>query len=775
MRSLLIALVGGTIVLTTITPLPAAPKEEPLAKRVNDTIQLGVQFLRDRGARGNWEEDPKMPGGFTALAMLALLNAGVPPDDPFMKKGLDYLRDVPSRSTYVVSLQTMVMIQAGHDIDKPRIRQNVDWLLAARKKNGWGYGPDQNLGQDNSNTQYALLALHEAIQAGFLDAETNRTTLKAIQDYYIHTQRDGGWTYRIDSRPGPTLTMTTAGLCGLYITGMDLNVGKAQLRRDGSAVNCGQYDENPNVAQAIAWLSRRFPSRLTEQSIRANQIAALYYALYGLERAGRLSGQRYLGGQDWYRIGCEYLVSEQNSNGCWVGEDRIGDTSKVVSTSFALLFLAKGRTPVLLTKLAYGPPEHTGWNNKRNDIRNLAEFASRELFKKQPMAWQVFDVRTKSADSKAARRELAEELLQSPIVFFNGHTQAPRDKEEEILQEYVDNGGFILAEACCGQPGFDRDFRQLMKRMFPDNELMELPPNHPVWTASGKYISTPGAPFPLYGIQHGCKTVVMYSPQAISGYWEANQFKDGNGQKAFELAANIIAYATGLTPPKPKLTEVNIVRDNDKASNKRGYLQVYQLRHEGDWQPAPKAMRNLMSESRKLGLDVILETKEAQPTVKADLKPFGFFYMHGRRAFSSNAADLAPLRSNLETGGLLLADACCGSAEFDKAFHQFIDELFEKKLKLEDIPPDDDLLGSKLNGEKLDDKKTRCRREAGKPYNNVAPALQGVKYEGRWIVIYSKYDLGCALEHANTPDCLGYDYDSAVKIGRAAVLYHLRR
>ena len=69
----------------------------------------------------------------------------------------------------------------------------------------------------------------------------------------------------------------------------------------------------------------------------------------------------------------------------------------------------------------------------------------------------------------------------------------------------------------------------------------------------------------------------------------------------------------------------------------------------------------------------------------------------------------------------------------------------------------------------------KCRRKAGKEFSNVVPELQGVKFEGRWVVIYSKYDLGCALEKHNSPDCLGHDYDSAVKIGRAAVLYFLNR
>jgi hypothetical protein len=103
----------------------------------------------------------------------------------------------------------------------------------------------------------------------------------------------------------------------------------------------------------------------------------------------------------------------------------------------------------------------------------------------------------------------------------------------------------------------------------------------------------------------------------------------------------------------------------------------------------------------------------------------------------------------------------------------------EEKLKLEPIPPTDELFGQELNGSAI--KTVRCRRPAadGKgvdpQYRDVPPALEGIKYNGRWVVIYSKYDLGCALEHTKSSDCLGHDYESAVRLGRAAVLYALKR
>jgi hypothetical protein len=40
---------------------------------------------------------------------------------------------------------------------------------------------------------------------------------------------------------------------------------------------------------------------------------------------------------------------------------------------------------------------------------------------------------------------------------------------------------------------------------------------------------------------------------------------------------------------------------------------------------------------------------------------------------------------------------------------------------------------------------------------------------------FSKYDIGCALEKHQSPDCLGHDHGSALKLGSAVVLYALKR
>jgi hypothetical protein len=155
--------------------------------------------------------------------------------------------------------------------------------------------------------------------------------------------------------------------------------------------------------------------------------------------------------------------------------------------------------------------------------------------------------------------------------------------------------------------------------------------------------------------------------------------------------------------------------------------------------------------------------------------------MHGRRDFDLSDKEKERLKFNLENGGLLLADACCGfvkSRGFDQSFRKLMKELWPDQ-PLDAIPLNDDLFGAELNGTVI--KEVHCRRESpdGKgpeaEYRLVPPELEGIKINGRWAVIYSKYDIGCALEKRPATDCLGHDYPSAVTLAKAAVLYAMKR
>jgi len=53
---------------------------------------------------------------------------------------------------------------------------------------------------------------------------------------------------------------------------------------------------NPNIQNGIDWLAKNF---YVHQNFGGGQQWRFYY-LYGLERAGRLAGVRFLGEHDWF-------------------------------------------------------------------------------------------------------------------------------------------------------------------------------------------------------------------------------------------------------------------------------------------------------------------------------------------------------------------------------------------------------------------------------------------------------------------------------------------
>jgi hypothetical protein len=797
---------------TLIARQADAQNKPPLAERVRVSINKGMHYLLNHPAfNSNWEFERtpsnRDEGGVTALATLAILNAGVPDADrPKIEKALAYLRGLEVDSVYARALQTMALVEASLDPKRPEsarvkdlevVARNVNWLIKARaiddkgRLAGWGYKMEHPLGTKNASTsQYAMLGLWAGKQAGIA---MKRELWESIRDYYIRTQDpDGGfWIYDPNfgppDRDRPSLTMTTAGLAGLFIAGMELNAGREEVQ-DGGARNCGAYLENRPVAKGLDWLGKHFtvsPGR------------NIFYHLYGVERAGRLSGLRFFGEHDWYREGSEYLVEKQNPvTGSWSESGEIGSVT-VMTTSFALLFLSKGRTPVLMSKAVHGawPRKALGqqgfdmdWNNDRNDLRNLVQWTSKELFKGLPLAWQTYDMmwaaqgRAELHDDQQA--EVVAEMLQSPIFYITGH-QSPLDRftatERNLLKRYIESGGFIFAEACCSSATFDNGFKALVERIWaPDAELTYLDSTHPVWTS--QFAVPVGEPYKLMGLNLGCKTVLIYSPQDLSCYWESGDpaKKNGRAEQAFRLGANVIAYATGMQPPRPRLTQMQVAsaRNADEKHRARGYFEVGQLKFNGDWRPAPKAMTKVMENVRGYAnVDVLLKPQPIS-IGDEDLVDHKFLYLHGRlkpgQDLFPGADDLKPLRFNLENGGLLLADACCGNKEFDQAFRAFLLKLFPKH-KLEQVPLNDVLFAKELNGEALTDANIKCRRDAKAPPTSMPPWLEGIRGEdGRWMILYSKYDIGCALEGHQSLGCLGYDPASALKLARAAVLYNLK-
>ena len=58
------------------------------------------------------------------------------------------------------------------------------------------------------------------------------------------------------------------------------------------------------------------------------------------------------------------------------------------------------------------------------------------------------------------------------------------------------------------------------------------------------------------------------------------------------------------------------------------------------------------------------------PITDANLLSYPFLYLTGHGEFTLNEAEASNLKKFLNNGGFLLADACCGNLEFDRAFRR---------------------------------------------------------------------------------------------------------
>ncbi len=748
------------------------------AVAVLTAIDRGVGYLkREQSARGTWDDVADQEGGTTALATLALLSAGVEVDDPTIQKSLAYLREKRLDKTYCVSLQTMVMSIAEPKRDLPKIQQNVEWLEAVqirgdRKAGAWSYPAGDG---DNSNTQFAMLALYEAQRAGaVVQPETWQTSI----EYWKGCQNgDGSWGYWPNR--GGTGSMTSAGIGSLVMARLATQDGDATV--EGDRVKCCQsHEDDDDIERAIAWLARHFSVSRNPGDAEQAEYWNLYY-LYGVERVGRLTARRFIGDHDWYREGAEFLVAEQDSLGhYWKGRSQTAERNPHVGTSLALLFLAKGRWPVLVGKLEHGPGN--SWNNHRHDAANLTHYAEEAWG--LSLTWQTIDPKNASV----------EDLLQAPVLYISGSDLPQLDAQATKLRDYIDRGGFIFAESCCSDSAaFNKGFRDLMAKVFPEPEykLRQLRPAHPIWRM--EQITRPESPYAgtLWGVEYGCRTCVVFCEKDLSCYWELDtpgrraQYPKSVQQQiddANTIGINVLTYATNREPKGKEQSFVdNFAADDANRVRGRGTIELAKLSHGGGCDDAPGALANLVRTASQGEIKLRITARDEVIKVASDeLMDQHMVFMHGRHDFRFTPRERDNLRTFILRGGTLLADSICASDAFGKALRRELSLTFADK-QLEKIPANDPLWTSKFGGYDVQqvsvrDPQPRSGEQAvATRVRKIPPQMEGIRIGDRWGVVFSPLDMSCALENHEAVECRGYTRQDAARLGLNVILYSLNQ
>jgi hypothetical protein len=204
--------------------------------------------------------------------------------------------------------------------------------IAGGRAMGPGFG-------DNSNTQFAVLGVWAAGQAGLDVSET----MAAVDQRFRTTQaKSGGWGY--NGPGGDQPAMTCAGLMALILA-------KGQKTIEAQMVNRppGDAVEGPGGKPKMASDPQidRGIDRVEFYAGHLAQNANLYF-LWSVERVGVALGTARIGRVDWYSTGASLLLRTQAADGSWRSAH-----GELPDTSFALLFLRRSNLtkgmPQLLT------------------------------------------------------------------------------------------------------------------------------------------------------------------------------------------------------------------------------------------------------------------------------------------------------------------------------------------------------------------------------------------------------------------------------------------
>jgi hypothetical protein len=776
-RSLL-ALVVAAQALAPLDAAQAQQQDNLSAEDVRTSIRQGVEYLlNEQSGRGSWDDMTEYPGGTTALCTLALLNAGVEPSHPKVKKALDFLRALEPTKTYTVSLQTMALCAAEPRRDLLQIQKNARWLSRVQITKGeragsWSYPLGEGVGGDNSNSQFAVLALHEAERVG---AQVDPAVWRRAAEYWENCQNpDGSWGYQPVNMPG-TGSMTCAGI-GAWII-CSGKIGPPAAEAGGGGVRCCLPPESDDTLErALIWMSRNFSVKRNPGQAGGSQWH--YYYLYGLERVGRLSARRFIGDHDWYREGASYLIGQQDRFAHnWVGSGHSEDQEHI-ATALALLFLSKGRRPVLMARVKHGPEED--WNNHPNAMANITGFVEQQWG--LDLTWQIIDPQTANVD----------DLLQAPVLFLSGSREPELAGLEEKMRAYIDRGGFLFAEACClDSSQFDAGLRTFLDKVFPEGEykLRRAGPEHPIWRIDR--LVRPDSPYVgrLWTIEYGCRTCAVFCESDLSCYWELY----GRGRleglpeqvkarldDANTIGLNVLAYATNREPKGKEEAWAALDSPELEGLEGRSVIRIAKLVHGGGANDAPGALANLIRTASQGELKLQMDARQYDLRASdPNLKRFIFAFMHGRHDFRFTPEERENLRKFLENGGTLLADSICASKEFADAFRREM-ALVLSERRLERIPVDDPIfheVGGKYDIAQVTRREPAAAAQADQPLRSrvqkVPPELEGIRVEDRWAVIFSPYDISCALEQHEALQCRGYTREDAARIALNVLKYAL--
>ncbi len=372
---------------------------------------------------------------------------------------------------------------------------------------------------------------------------------------------------------------------------------------------------------------------------------------------------------------------------------------------------------------------------------------------------------------------------ETPLLYLTGWTEMPPLSEEMLdrLRRYLYDGGTLVLHAQCGREEFVKTARREVGRLFPNRQLASIDTDSPLFNAfvkidrmrfrkdSEDFKSIP--PY-LEAIYLGCRPALIFSPIDLNCGWDVVNHPIEGGilyhqDDGCALGTNIITtvlanfqYARAWGVQKVY---------HEQGDETRDQLVIAQVAHNGEWDPTPHALPNLMKYIQThTTLNVQFKREVLDSLADVDVFKHPVLYITGLRDFKLSDSEVARLRNYLQSGGVLIGDAGAGRQAFDAAFRREIARVLPDR-KLELLPTDSPLYDMPYKVGTVE--YSPIVREQDPSLN--APTIEGVHVDGQLAVIYSRFSLANGWEQLGFAYSRGYAEADALRIGVNAIAHAL--
>jgi len=632
------------------------------------------------------------------------------------------------RPKQTVAGRAALALLTVYEMQEPPSPDHVRWLLAQQDATGgWGHGadaPDDYAGwTDIVSTQLTVSVLRSADDAG-QDIPDDVFTKALI--YVLKSQNeDGGWGL---TPPGNLPFRVRGASHGSATAAALATLADCPIRDDELTL-----DRAKAIAKGLAWLDSHASLTPMPGWVWGRPRQQQYYA-YALQYLGRQLGQRTLGSTPIRQAVVQELLTSQAPDGSWpTGPETPQETA------LAALALVMARQPVLVNCL-----------DLVGSGRDLAPWVRWS----GSASWQAL---TPDDDPMA--------MAEAPLLYIAVVEEAdlPESWWNALYRLAEAGGTIVLAAQTDNAADLDRLAARLAKLLKHWPVLTDTR-EHMVWSADHTIRSADRPPIRLIGDR--VRPVGVVLPKAVirslrTGY-------NDQTRPAFELMTNIAIAATGANPPAGREPYVWFGPPPEFATAQG--ITVARVKHGGDWNVAPLALRRL---SDTLAAAMSVGVIELDPVDLAQSPPEAVLWLTGTTDLKVTVTQQGVLKTWLAGGGTLLIDSAVGDEAFFKAASEMLASMFgEGELKR--LPADHPLITGDFGGGVGSDLRTVTYAPAvTNPPPGGGAELYGLEVDGRMAVIVSRYGLTSATEGTPAFGAQNVSTPDARRLGANVLLWAL--